>query len=72
MLDPCALEVRTACALALLASAVSIALSVRLMRYVMRETQRLRDKADLELRISQAAIRPDGGRSAVLPPAPRQ
>lgn len=72
MLDPCALEVRTACALALLASAVSIILSVRLIRYVLRESKRLRDHADLEMRIKQAEMRPDGGRSAVLPPAPRR
>ena len=71
MFDPCSCEVRSACALAFLAACASIFLSVRLMRYVMRETKRLRDKADLELRVSQALIQSDGERSAALPPAPR-
>jgi hypothetical protein len=71
MSDPCSCPVLTACALAFLAALVTIIMSARLLRYVLRESKRLRDRADLELRISQAVTRPDGGRSAVLPPAPR-
>lgn len=71
MPDPCSCPARVACALAFLAALVTLILSARLLRYVLRETKRIRDKADLERRISEAVTRPDGGRSAVLPPARR-
>lgn len=74
MLDTCSPVGRVICAVAVLTALLSLVLSARLMRYVLRETKRLRDKAELRQRIIEAetsASPTSHERVAVLPPAPR-
>jgi hypothetical protein len=66
MSDPCSLT-HAVCAVGLVFGLVSIAMSARLLRIVMREAKRIRERTDLERRIIEAEIA--GDRSAVLPPA---
>lgn len=74
MLDPCSPVARIVCGLALLVALVTLILSARLMHIVLRETKRLRDKAEPMRRLSQVEIPPavEGERFAVLPPPPRR
>lgn len=69
MLDACSNGSRVVLALAVLFALLSIVMSARLLRYVLRETKRLRDRADLERRIVSARANPiDHERAAILPP----
>jgi hypothetical protein len=73
MLDPCSPVARVICGLALLVALVTLILSARLLRVVLRESKRLRDKVEPARKISAGEIptAADGERFAVLPPDPR-
>ncbi len=73
MPDPCSPVARVICGLALLLAFVTLILSARLLRIVLRESKRLRDRAEPARKISAGEIPTavDGERFAVLPPDPR-
>jgi hypothetical protein len=70
MFDLCSPVARVICGLALLGALTSLALSIRLLRYLMRQVKRMRDRADLERRIIEGATHEEGDRLAILPRAP--
>ncbi len=72
MLDACAESSRVVLAVSVTVAFVTIAMSARLMGYIIRETMRIRRKLDLDRRISERdAMQEPGERDAVRPPAPR-
>ncbi len=72
MFDTCSESSRVVLAVAVLAATISIAMSARLMGYVIRETSRIRRKLDLGRRITDRdATQEPGVRDAVRPPSPR-
>jgi hypothetical protein len=73
MPDPCSPVARVICGLALLVALVTLVLSARLLRVVLRESKRLRDKVEPARKFSAGEIPTavDGERFAVLPPDPR-
>ena len=74
MLDPCSPVARVICGLALFVALVTLILSARLLRIVLLETKRLRDKAEPRsgVRSDEIPSAADGERFAVLPPPPRR
>ncbi len=72
MLDACSEWSRDILAVAVAVALLTLTLSLRLLRIVLRATKRLRDRADLERRITRAVeSQTERERAAVLPPAPR-
>lgn len=72
MFDACSESSRVVLAIVVVSASISIAMSARLLGYVLRETQRIRRKIELDRRISERdETQEPGERDAVRPPAPR-